>query len=74
MELLVYGERDQTANIHLFVHLADSVLVPLWTHSCFHFEDKNGYLLRYSKFTHANGPCSQTNAVYPCYFENHKAS
>lgn len=37
-----------TANLHLLVHLADSVraLGPLWTHSCFHFEDKNGYLLR----------------------------
>lgn len=31
----------------LIVHLADSVrdLGPLWTHSGFHFEDKNGYLL-----------------------------
>ncbi|KAK7880001.1 hypothetical protein WMY93_033332 [Mugilogobius chulae] len=44
----LYGERYETANVHLLVHLADSVrdLGPLWTHSCFHFEDKNGYLLR----------------------------
>lgn len=44
----LYGERYQTANMHFLVHLADSVrdLGPLWTHSCFHFEDKNDYLLR----------------------------
>lgn len=44
----LYGERFETTNIHLLVHLADSVrdLGPLWTHSCFHFEDKNGYLIR----------------------------
>jgi hypothetical protein len=44
----LYGERYQTANMHFLVHLADSVrdLGPLWTHSCFHFEDKNVYLLR----------------------------
>ena len=41
-----YGLRYQTANIHLLVHLVDDVrlLGPLWTHSCFHFEDKNGFL------------------------------
>ena len=44
----LYGKRYQTANIHGLVHLADNVreLGPLWTHSCFHFEDKNGFLLR----------------------------
>jgi len=43
-----YGLRYQTANIHLLVHLVDDVrlLGPLWTHSCFHFEDKNGFLLK----------------------------
>lgn len=43
-----YGLRYQTANIHLLVHLVDEVraLGPLWTHSCFHFEDKNGFLLK----------------------------
>ena len=43
-----YGLRFQTANFHLLVHLADDVrsLGPLWTHSCFHFEDKNGFLLK----------------------------
>ncbi|XP_028417094.1 uncharacterized protein LOC114541355 [Dendronephthya gigantea] len=44
----LYGKRYQTANIHCLVHLADNVreLGPLWTHSCFHFEDKNGFLLK----------------------------
>lgn len=43
-----YGLRFQTANFHLLVRLADNVrsLGPLWTHSCFHFEDKNGFLLK----------------------------
>lgn len=43
-----YGLRYQTANIHLLVHLVDDVraLGALWTHSCFHFEDKNGFLLK----------------------------
>ncbi|CAG2218049.1 unnamed protein product [Mytilus edulis] len=37
-----------TLNVHQLVHLADSVkcLGPLYTHSCFSFEDKNGYLLK----------------------------
>ena len=44
----LYGHRHQTANIHSLVHLVDSVreLGPLWTHSCFNFEDKNGFLLK----------------------------
>ena len=43
-----YGLRFQTANFHLLLHLVDGVrtLGPLWTHSCFHFEDKNGFLLK----------------------------
>jgi hypothetical protein len=43
-----YGKRFQTANIHGLVHLADNVreLGLLWTYSCFHFEDKNGFLLK----------------------------
>ena len=44
----LYGERYETANVHYLVHLVDNVraLGPLWTHSCFHFEDKNGFLLK----------------------------
>ena len=43
-----YGLRFQTENFHVLVHLADDLrsLGPLWTHSCFHFEDKNGFLLK----------------------------
>lgn len=60
----LYGERYMTANMHLLVHLADSVraLGPLWTHSCFHFEDKNGYLLRLIHGTQ-NIPVQMVNAV-----------
>lgn len=44
----LYGERYETANVHYLVHLVDNkrALRPLWTHSCFHFEDKNGFLLK----------------------------
>ncbi|XP_041916006.1 uncharacterized protein LOC121680620 isoform X3 [Alosa sapidissima] len=60
----LYGVRYQTANVHLLVHLADSVraLGPLWTHSCFHFEDKNGYLLRLIHGTQ-NIPMQMVHAV-----------
>lgn len=60
----LYGERYETANVHLLVHLADSVkaLGPLWTHSCFHFEDKNGYLLRLIHGTQ-NIPMQMVHAV-----------
>ena len=36
-----------TLNVHQLVHLADSVryLGPLYTHSCFPYEDKNGFAL-----------------------------
>lgn len=39
-------QRYYTANVHLLVHIADSVrcLGPLWTHSAFPFEDTNGWL------------------------------
>lgn len=59
-----YGERYMTANMHLLVHLADSVrtLGPLWTHCCFHFEDKTGHLLRLIHGTQ-NIPVQMVNAV-----------
>ena len=60
----LYGERYMTANIHLLFPLRDSVraLRPLWTHSCFHFEDKNGYILRLIHGTQ-NIPVQMVNAV-----------
>lgn len=35
-----------TINIHQLLHLSDNVrdLGPLYTHSCFSFEDKNGFI------------------------------
>ena len=44
----LYELRYQTINIHNLLHLPQSVreLGPLWTNSCFHFEDKNGYILK----------------------------
>ena len=38
--------RYQTINIHNLLHLPQSVreLGPLWTHSCFHFEDNQSAL------------------------------
>ena len=44
----LYELRYQTINIHNLLHLPQSVreLRPLWTNSCFHFQDKNGYILK----------------------------
>jgi len=44
----LYHERFMTLNMHQLVHLPDSVrqLGPLYTHSCFSFEDKNGVILK----------------------------
>ena len=44
----LYELRYQTINIHNLLRLPQSVrqLGPLWTCSCFHFEDKNGYSLK----------------------------
>lgn len=60
----LYGKRYETANTLLLVHLADSVRAhgPLGTHSCFHFEDKNSYLLRLIHGTQ-NIPTQMINAV-----------
>ena len=43
---LLYGERSCTANSHLLTHLPKYVRLwgPLWTHSAFGFESKNGHL------------------------------
>lgn len=42
----LYQERYSTSNVHLLLHLADKVedLGPLWSSSCFYFEDFNGQL------------------------------
>lgn len=42
----LYGSRYDTYNVHGLLHLVDRVkdLGPLWTHSCFCFEDFNGEL------------------------------
>jgi len=42
----LYGEKYMTINFHLLLHTVDSVhqLGPLWTSSCFSFEDYNGEL------------------------------
>ena len=45
---ILYGERFCTANLHHLLHLPEDVLNlgPLWTHSCFPFENFNGQLLK----------------------------
>ncbi|XP_061191434.1 uncharacterized protein LOC133199606 isoform X2 [Saccostrea echinata] len=45
---VLYDKCFMTLNIHQLLHLADNVrfLGPLFTHSCFSFEDKNGCLLK----------------------------
>ena len=44
----LYQERFYTLNIHQLLHLVDDVrdLGQLHTHSCFTFEDKNGFILK----------------------------
>lgn len=44
----LYDLSFTTLNFHQLLHLADSVIClwPLYTQSCFHFEDKNGVLLK----------------------------
>lgn len=44
----LYGERYCTMNVHQLLHLTANVkdLGPLYTHSCFPFEDKNGFILK----------------------------
>ena len=42
----LYGEASCTANAHLLTHLTKYVQSwgPLWTHTAFGFESKNGHL------------------------------
>lgn len=49
----LYDKCYMTLNLHQLVHLADSVryLGPLYTHSCFSFEDKNGAIMKMIKGT-----------------------
>lgn len=44
----LYDDCYMTLNIHQLDHLSNSVITlgPLYTHSCFPFEDKNGFLLK----------------------------
>lgn len=44
----LYDIRYQTANIHYLLHIPQDVrnLGPLWTHSCFPFENYNGEMLK----------------------------
>ena len=44
----LYGQQNCTANFHRHLHLFDTVenLGPLWSVSCFHFEDMNGCILK----------------------------
>lgn len=44
----LYSRSFMTLNVHQLVHMAEGVrcLGPLYTHSCFPFEDKNGFILK----------------------------
>ena len=44
----LYGLRFETINFHLLTHLTECVRLfgPLWTTSCFPFENANGFLVR----------------------------
>ena len=44
----IYGKRYMLSNVHQLLHLCIDVrnLGPLWTHSCFPFEDKNRFILQ----------------------------
>ena len=46
---ILYGQRTQTCNIHLLLHLANNVreFDPLWVMSCFSFENLNGIIKSY---------------------------
>ena len=49
----LYGEVNCTINVHLLLHLTHYVRLwgPLWTHSAFGFENKNGIKnLSHSKY------------------------
>lgn len=46
---LLYGERYEIVNVYYLVYLVDNVrvLALLWIYSCFYFEDKSGFLLKF---------------------------
>lgn len=46
---ILYGRKNLTCNLHLLLHLSDDVrkFGPLWTMSCFPFENLNGVLKSY---------------------------
>lgn len=51
----LYGKENMSFNIHLLLHLSESVTNwgPLWAHSAFLFEDYNGHLLNQVKSSKA---------------------
>lgn len=60
----IYGLRFATINFHLLGHLSDCVRLygPLWTTSCFPFENANGFLVRCLTGTH-NSVLNMTNSA-----------
>lgn len=48
---ILYGKQNVTMNLHLLRHIPDSVqqLGPLWAHSLFGFEAKNGEIAKFAK-------------------------
>lgn len=59
-----YGEKYMVYNIHLLLHLAESVrnFGPLWNYSLFPYENMNGYLKNFVKGP--NEPLIQINTKY----------
>ena len=61
----LYGDRYSTSNVHLLLHITDSVadLGPLWSTSCFYFEDFYGQLRR---LFHGTQSIQETDCVAVC--------
>ena len=72
---ILYGKKHLSCNLHLLLHLPDNVrkFGPLWTTSCFAFENLNGVLksyvhgTRYETF-HVNCPSARRASPKSCYF------
>ncbi len=65
------GPQFMTFNVHQLLHLKDSVdnLGPLWSHSCFFFEDLNG---DFSDLFHGTQNIDgQVNTVYSIFIYKH---